>query len=278
MAQRTDRAEADTDAPSAAQEAAVTLERRGHVLLIGLNRPEKRNAFNLAMIDQLARAYYVLETDQSLRCGVLFAHGEHFTGGLDLAEVGPVIQEGRLKLSGRGRRDPWRKDGIWTTPIVAAVQGWVMTLAIELLLAADIRIAAADARFAQLEIKRGIYACGGATVRLPRDAGWGNAMRWLLTGEEYDAAEAHRIGLVQEVVEPGRQLDRAVELAEAIATRSAPLGVRTTLESAHRARLEGEAAAFARLEPDMVALFESDDGKEGLASFLERRDANFTGR
>jgi enoyl-CoA hydratase/carnithine racemase len=103
-------------------------------------------------------------------------------------------------------------------------------------------------------------------------------MRWLLTGEEYDAAEAHRIGLVQEVVEPGRQLDRAVEIAEAIATRSAPLGVRATLESAHRARLEGEEAAFARLEPDMVALFESEDGREGLASFSERRDANFTGQ
>jgi enoyl-CoA hydratase len=261
-----------------AQETAVTVERRGHLLLMGLSRPQKRNAFNLAMIDQLAAAYYELEEDEDLRCGVLFAHGEHFTGGLDLAEVGPVIQDGRLKMSGDGRRDPWRKDGIWRTPIVAAVQGWVMTLAIELLLAADIRIAAENARFAQMEINRGIYAFGGATVRLPRDAGWGNAMRWLLTGEEYDAAEAHRIGLVQEVVETGRELDRAVELAEAIATRSAPLGVRTTLESAHRARREGEDAAFARLEPDMVALFESEDGREGLMSFIERREARFTGR
>jgi enoyl-CoA hydratase len=263
---------------NAAEETAVTLERRGHVLLMGLNRPQKRNAFNLAMIDQLAAAYYELEEDEDLRCGVLFAHGEHFTGGLDLAEVGPVIQNGRLKMSGDARRDPWRKDGIWRTPIVAAVQGWVMTLAIELLLAADIRIAAENARFAQMEINRGIYAFGGATVRLPRDAGWGNAMRWLLTGEEYDAAEAHRIGLVQEVVETGRELDRAVELAEAIATRSAPLGVRMTLESAHRSRREGEDAAFARLEPDMVTLFESQDGREGLMSFIERREARFTGR
>jgi enoyl-CoA hydratase/carnithine racemase len=268
----------EPNGPGVARETAVTVERRGHVLLMGLNRPEKRNAFNLAMIDQLAVAYHELEADEDLRCGVLFAHGEHFTGGLDLAEVGPVIREGRFELSGPGRRDPWRKDRPWTTPIVAAVQGWVMTLAIELLLAADIRIAAADSRFAQLEIKRGIYAFGGATVRLPRDAGWGNAMRWLLTGEEYDAVEAHRIGLVQEVVETGRQLERALELAEAIATRSAPLGVRATLESAHRARLEGEAAAFARLEPDMATLFESEDGREGLMSFIERREARFTGR
>jgi len=269
---------ADDDGAGLAQETAVTVERRGHVLLMGLDRPEKRNAFNLAMIDQLAAAYYELEADDELRCGVLFAHGEHFTGGLDLAEVGPLIREGRLELSGANRRDPWRKDGIWTTPVVAAVQGWVMTLAIELLLAADIRIAARDSRFSQMEINRGIYAFGGATIRLPRDAGWGNAMRWLLTGEVYDAAEAHRIGLVQEVVETGSQLDRAIELAEAIATRSAPLAVKTTLESAHRARTEGEAAAFARLEPDMVRLFESDDGREGLMSFVERREARFVGR
>src|SRR6187200_2328412 len=103
-----------------------------------------------------------------------------------------------------------------------------MTLAIELMLAADIRIAASDARFSQMEINRGIYPFGGATTRLPRDAGWGNAMRWLLTGDEFDAAEALRIGLVQEVVEPGQQRDRAIELAERIATRSAPLAVRTT--------------------------------------------------
>ena len=260
------------------RQTAVTVERDGHVLLMGLNRPAKRNAFNLAMLHQLAAAYYELENDDDVRCGVLFGHGEHFTGGLDLAEVGPAVSEGGLPLYGPGRRDPWRKDGVWATPVVMAVQGWVMTLAIELLLAADIRIAASNARFAQLEIRRGIYAFGGATVRLPRDSGWGNAMRWLLTGEEYDAAEAHRIGLIQEVVEPGRQLDRAVEIAQIIATKSAPLGVKATLASAHRARTEGEAAAFRQLEPDMAELFGSEDGREGLRSFVERREAEFVGR
>jgi enoyl-CoA hydratase len=258
------------------QNAAVTIERRGHVLLMGLNRPSKRNAFNLEMLEQLAAAYYQMESDDSIRCGVLFGHGDHFTGGLDLLEVGPRIREG-LDF-GPGHRDPWRKDGTWTTPLVMAVQGWVMTLAIELLLAADIRVAASNSRFAQIEINRGIFAFGGATIRLPRDAGWGNAMRWLLTGEEYDAVEAHRIGLVQEVVDPGRQLDRAIEIAEMIATKSAPLGVKATLASAHRARLEGEAAAFARLSPEMADLFESEDGREGLLSFVERRAARFTGR
>jgi enoyl-CoA hydratase/carnithine racemase len=256
----------------------VTVERRGHVLLIGLNRPAKRNAFNLAMLDQLARAYHELETDDELRCGVLFAHGDHFTAGLDLAEVGPVARERGLPGSGPGRRDPLRRDAPWTTPVVAAVQGWVLTIGIELLLAADIRIAASDARFGQIEVKRGIYPFGGATVRLPREAGWGNAMRWLLTGDEFDAAEAHRIGLVQEVMEPGRQVERALELAERVALKAAPLGVRLTLASAHRALREGEPAALAMLERDASALFDSDDAREGLMSFVERREARFTGR
>src|SRR4051795_11446717 len=212
-------------------ESTVTVERDGHVLLIGLNRPHKRNAFNLQMLRELSTAYGLLERDEDLRCGVLFAHGDHFTGGLDLVDVGPSLLSGESPYPADGR-DPWRLDGTWSTPIVAAVQGWVMTLAIELLLAADIRVAAADARFAQYEIRRGIYPFGGATIRLPREAGWGNAMRWLLTGDEYDAAEAHRIGLVQEITEPGAHVERAVELAEAIATRSGPLGVRTTLASA----------------------------------------------
>ena len=256
----------------------LTLERRGQVLLMGLNRPQKRNAFNIKLLTELGRAYELLERDSDLRCGVLFAHGDHFTGGLDLAEVGPALAEGRLSYP-EDARDPWRNDGKpWETPVIAAAQGWCMTLGIELLLAADIRVASSNARFAQLEIQRGIYPFGGATIRLPREAGWGNAMRWLLTGDEYDANEAHRIGLVQEVTEPGAHLDRAVELAERIATQSAPLGVRTTLSSAQRALTEGHAAAASRLTDDLVALLRTDDGAEGMMSFIERRPANFTGR
>ena len=256
----------------------LTLERRGHMLLMGLNRPEKRNAFNIELLIELGRAYETLERDDDLRCGVLFAHGEHFTGGLDLAEVGPALAEGNLTYP-EDARDPWRNDAKpWTTPVIAAAQGWCMTLGIELLLAADIRVASRDVRFAQLEIQRGIYPFGGATMRLPRDAGWGNAMRWLLTGEEYDAAEAHRIGLIQEITENGAHLDRAVELAEAIATRSAPLGVRATLTSAQRALAEGHQAAAERLNDDMVSLLRTEDGAEGMMSFIERRPANFTGR
>lgn len=256
----------------------VTTERDGHVLLIGLDRPHKRNSFDRAMLADLSLAYARLESDPDLRAGVLFGHGDHFTAGLDLADVGPGIAAGESPTA-EGGRDPWRLDGAWTKPLVAVAHGWCMTLGIELLLAADIRVAAAGTRFTQLEVQRGIYPFGGATIRLPRDAGWGNAMRWLLTGDEFDAAEAHRIGLVQEVADDAAAaLVRAREIAQTIAERAAPLGVRATLASAQRAREQGEAAAIERLRPIVTELFASADAAEGVQSFIERRKARFAGR
>jgi enoyl-CoA hydratase len=256
----------------------VSLERDGHVLMIGLNRPDKRNSFNMAMLADLSRAYALLESDDTLRAGVLFALGDHFTAGLDLVDVGPNIVAGQSPFPDDGR-DPWRLDGTWTKPIVAAAHGWCLTLGIELLLAADIRVAATGTRFAQLEVLRGIYPFGGATIRLPREIGWGNAMRWLLTGDEFDADEAHRIGLVQEVAaDAAAARARARDIAQTIAERSAPLGVKAALASAHLARDEGDEAAIARLRPDVTKLFGTADAAEGVQSFIERRPARFNGR
>ncbi|MET8954306.1 crotonase/enoyl-CoA hydratase family protein [Streptomyces sp. NPDC004393] len=261
-----------------ADAAEVTVERDGHVLLMGLNRPAKRNAFTRRMLTELSAAYGLLESDDDLWCGVLFAHGDHFTGGLDMVDVGEELAAGKLGAA-EGGRDPWRLDGPWTKPVVAAAQGWVMTLGIELLLAADIRVAAQDARFAQLEVRRGIYPFGGATFRFPQQAGRGNAMRWVLTGEEFDAAEAHRIGLVQELAADGpAAIERATQIARVIAEKSAPLGVRAVLGSAHLAQEQGERAAIGRLRPDVARLVATADGAEGIRSFVERRDAAFTGR
>ncbi len=132
---------------------------------MGLNRPAKRNAFTGQMISELSLAYGLLESDEDL-VGVLFAHGDHFTAGLDMVDVGTDLASGDFTVP-EGGRDPWRRDGTWSTPLVAAAQGWVMTAGIELLLAADIRVAAQDARFSQLEVRRGIYPFGGATFRFP---------------------------------------------------------------------------------------------------------------
>jgi enoyl-CoA hydratase/carnithine racemase len=246
---------------------------------MGLDRPAKRNAFDLAMYAELALAYGELERDPELRCGLLFAHGEHFTAGIDLLEWAPVFAAGHGPTLPPGAIDPLGLDekGRVSKPIVMAVQGYCLTIGIELLLATDMRVAARDTHFAQIEIKRGIYPVGGATVRLIQEIGWGNAMRYLLTGDSFSGEEAYRLGLVQATVEPGEQFDRALVLAETVAAQ-APLGVTASLKSARLARSQGEAAAVARLLPDLLPLMQSEDVQEGLRSFMERRPAQFRGR
>src|SRR4051812_12449999 len=254
----------------------IGLERRGHVLVIGIDRVAKRNAFDLPMWDGLSRAYGELERDPELRVGVLHAHGDHFTAGLDLPQWAPTFARGGFSFPDDGL-DPLGLRSRVTKPVGCAVQGTCLTLGIELLLTADIRIAARSARFAQIEIKRGIYPVGGATLRFPREVGWANAMRWLLTGDEFDAAEAHRIGLVQEITEPGEQLARALALADIIA-QQAPLGVYATLASSRHALPANEGPAAQRLLSDLAPLLASDDMQEGLRAFVARRPGRFRGR
>jgi enoyl-CoA hydratase/carnithine racemase len=257
----------------------VTVERDGQVLLIGVDRPGSYNAWNLATIEAVSAAYARLSTDDQIRAGVLFGHGRHFSSGLELGEVGPAVAErGPKVLSGGSGYDPF---GMWgepaAKPVVMAVQGVAFTLSIELALASDIVVAADDVRFRQLEIGRGILPFGGATIRAAAQLGWGNAMRWLLTAEEFGAAEAHRIGLVQEVVAAGEQLDRAIDIAQLIA-RQAPLGVTGTLDNARVARRDGFDAAVDHLKEILPRIMASDDAAEGVASFVERREGEFTGR
>ena len=255
----------------------VSRERRGHVLLIGLDRAAKRNAFDLPLWDDLCRAYGELAADDELRVGVLHAHGDHFTGGLDLPQWVPMFSSGAWAIPAGGV-DPLGLTGARLgKPTIAAVQGICLTIGIELLLATDVRIAGRTARFAQIEVKRGIYPVGGATLRFPREVGWGNAMRWLLTGDGFDATEALRIGLVQEVTPVGRQFECALAIAETIA-RQAPQAVASTLASSRTARAEGERAEIPKLMPELQRLLRTEDAAEGMRAFLERRPGNFTGR
>ncbi len=256
----------------------ITVEERGPILMMGLNRPEKRNAFDLEMYAELAAAYGELHRREDLRCGVLFAHGDHFTAGLELDKWAPVFQSGRIDIP-EGAIHPLGLDeeNRCRKPVVMALRGRCYTIGFELLLAQDMRVAASDARIALLEVKRGIYPVGGGTVRIIQEMGWGNAMRYLLTGDEISAEEAFRMGLVQQVTEPGSELDAAVTLAEKVA-KGAPLGVMAALKSARIARIEGDRAALARLIPDLLPLMQSEDVREGMLSFLERREANFQGR
>ena len=255
----------------------VSREKRGHLLLIGLDRPAKRNAFDLGLLNDLSLAYGEFERDDEARVALVFAHGEHFTAGLDLAQVAPTFAAGWVLPA--GGCDPW---GVFggprvSKPVIVAVQGYCFTIGIELMLASDINLCASNTRFAQMEVQRGILPFGGATLRMPQTAGWGNAMRWLLTGDEFDAHEAYRLGLVQEVLASEELMPRALQLAERIAAQ-APLGVQATLASARLAISAGERAALDGLPPVVRALMASEDAEEGLRAMQERRPGDFKGR
>jgi enoyl-CoA hydratase/carnithine racemase len=258
-------------------DSRVSVDRDNNVLLIGLDRVEKRNAADFRMLQELALAYGELERDPELRCGFVYAHGDHFTGGLDLADVAPRVGSSGLDLVPVGGIDPWQVSGPQRTkPVVIAVQGTCLTLGIELMLASDIAIAADSSRFSQLEVSRAILPFGGATIRFPRQVGWSNAMRWILTGDSFDAAEALRIGLVQEVVPHGEQYERGLALARRVAAQ-APLAVQATLANARLAEREGQDAAAAQLQPELVRLIRTNDARIGMEAFMARTEATFVG-
>ncbi len=257
----------------------LTVETRGHVLCMGLNRPEKYNAMDVDLYQQLAAAYGRLEHEDNLRCGLLFGHGENFTSGLELDKWAPVFAEGGFPDIGKQGIDPFglQPDKRISKPVVVATQGISFTVGLELMLAADIRVAADNTRFGQIEVKRGIYPVGGATIRFIQNIGWGNAMRYLLTGDEITAAEAHRMGLIQAITPPGKQFEAALALAQRV-SRQAPLGVQASLRSARLSLLDGERAAIERLLPDLLPILRSEDAQEGVQSFVQRREAEFKGR
>ncbi len=245
----------------------------GYIYQIGFDRAAKYNGFSPLMLQQLAEAYTEFEQNDQYRVAVIYGLGDNFCAGLDLSKtkldtgVFPANCVDPFNL-----RPPYR-----SKPLVVAVQGICYTLGVELALAADIVVAAENTRFSQLEVKRGVIAFGGATIQMVQRAGWGNAMRYLLTGDEWDVETAVRFGFVQEVVKEGQQLEKAMELAETI-SRQAPLAVKAMIESARIAQLEGQSQAVMAFQSQMNILKSSDDYREGIQSFLERRDGEFTGK
>ena len=258
----------------------INIKTDGHILLIEINRPKKYNAMTQEMYHQLARAYYALDADSDARVGLVYAVGPHFTSGLELTDWGGTFDAGNgFPFVKENEIDPFymMSDTRCRKPIVMALQGYCYTWGFEMMLNTDIRVAATDTRFGMLEVKRGFFPAAGATLRLPKEIGWANAMRFMLTGDEMSAAEAYRLGLVQELTEPGQQFDRALAIARCVAS-AAPLAVQAALKSCRTAALRGEEAARSIIYQDVAEVMKSEDMREGLQSFIERRAAVFKGK
>ncbi len=259
----------------------VTVERRGDIVLVGLNRPSIHNRLDPPTRLRLGEVYYQYEHDPSLRALVLFGHGDHFSRGIDVDASQQGIVSGTrttatarsLDILGNNAASAKR-----TKPVVVVVHGDTWNLGHEIYLACDVRVAAADTQFGQDENTHGRFPGGGATVRFVREAGWGNAMRYMLTGDHWTAEESYRMGVTQ-FVAPSRQaaLDTGVAVARRIAA-CAPLSIRATLASAHQYVDPIEADALSRLGAQYAALYRTEDFVEGRRAEAENRPPRYQGR
>jgi enoyl-CoA hydratase len=253
----------------------IRTEVHGHVLKIIVDNVAKKNAFSPQMMADISDAFTLLDRTDEYWVGVLCAEGPDFTAGLDMPKFfGPKAERIESKPD---NVDAFALKRRCRKPIVTAVQGICFTIGIEMMLAGDIVIAADDCRFCQMESKRGIAPLGGAHFRYLTRAGWGDAMYHLFLCDEFNAERAYKIGFVQEVVAPGKQIARAMEIAELIA-KNAPIGIQVTKEGALKYVEAGEKAAIDYLPKIRDRVFNSEDMKEGIQSFVERRSAVFRGK
>ena len=247
------------------------------VAVVTLNRPDVLNAMNDAMRRELTRCFEGLVGDDHVHAVVVTGAGDRaFSAGADVREfVEPLVpvrfREQRRRLEFRQVMDRCPQ------PLIAAINGYALGGGLELALACDIRVAAADARLGLTETTLGIIPGGGGTQRLPRLVGRGKALELILTGARIEAPEALRIGLVERLAPAGQALAAATELARALAAR-APLALRYAKEAVVKG-LELPLADGLRLENDLATLLRTtEDRLEGARAFLEKRPPRWTGR
>jgi len=259
--------------------ATITVERRDDIVLIGLNRPFIQNRLDPPTRVRLAEVFYQYEHDASLRAAVLFGHGENFSRGIDVDASQAALLAGQRTLTGTNVVDPLgNAPPHRTKPLVVAVHGDTWNLGHELYLAGDVRVAAANTRFGQDENTHGRFPGGGATVRFVREAGWGNAMRYMLTGDHWSAEESYRMGITQQIAPtPEAALEAALAMARKIAA-CAPLSIRATLASAHQVIDPIEIDALSKLGAQYSALYRTEDFLEGRRAEAEGRPPKYQGK
>ncbi|MFC7787502.1 crotonase/enoyl-CoA hydratase family protein [Microbacterium sp. MAHUQ-60] len=251
--------------------APILVEQRGPVLIVTLNRPDKRNAVNLAMASAIAEAMDELDCRDDLTVGVLAANGPSFCAGMDLKAF---LEGERPSVPGRGfaglvERPPHK-------PLIAAVDGHAVAGGFEIVLACDLIVAASHATFGLPEVKRGLVAGGGGLLRIQDRVPYHHAMEWALTGRAVTAQEALDLKLVNRLAEPGGALDAALALADEIG-QNAPLAVRATKQVMVRSRDWPFESAFSEQAKITEPVRSSQDAREGATAFREKRAAVWAG-
>ena len=257
----------------------LTVERRGDIVLVGFNRPFIQNRIDPPTRLRLNETFYQYEHDPTLRALVLFGHGDNFSRGIDVdASQAGIISGQRATtpaptLDAVGNGQPRR-----TKPVVVVVHGDTWNLGHEIYLSCDIRIAAANTRFGQDENTHGRFPGGGATVRFVREAGWGNAMRYMLTGDHWSAEESYRMGVTQQIASTQQAaLEAGIAMARKVAL-CGPLSTKATLASAYQVTDPVEADALSKLGAQYSALYRTEDFIEGRKAEAEGRPPKYQGK
>src|SRR5262245_21108073 len=260
-------------------EPELVTERRGHVLVVRINRPEQRNAFNSAVIVGIGRALLAADADPEIRAVVLTGTGDKaFSAGMDLKEFakgGRAIAEEDQPAAAAFSAFTGGTGGT-SKPVIAAVQATALAGGLELALACDLAVVAEDARLGLPEVKRGLFAAGGG-MYLARRIPLAKALELTLTGDPITPAEALAIGLINAVAPAAEVLDRAIALANRIA-ENGPLAVAASKKLARAAAFEPIAEVRQAHTEAVGTVCSSQDAKEGATAFAERRTPNWTGK